>query len=187
MPFTYTNRKGRTYHLCEVAAASGKPRVVFATAPRGRGLEDVPPELEVVESVNGQVWLRKAGSSPILPAEVEAVRLALTRRPRLRDYRVEAVKKAVVIYEPGGSLSEVAEHFRMDILEVRRRMGSSMSYLPVFRFVLKDAEARTFQAERMCYRGSIDGWLSLHRWGKIADLAAKYAPHVGEESFFELV
>ena len=53
------------------------------------------------------------------------------------------------------------------------------------RFVLVDRSLREFEAQRMCYRSSIDGWLALDR-GRLRDMAQKYIVHLGRESFFEL-
>jgi hypothetical protein len=34
MPFTYTNRRGDTYYLCQSTTKTGKPRYVFAREQR---------------------------------------------------------------------------------------------------------------------------------------------------------
>lgn len=55
-------------------------------------------------------------------------------------------------------------------------------------FTLQDEDERLFSAERWCYLGSIDAWRPL--LGGAADLeslAAQLLPHVGRESFFELM
>lgn len=59
-------------------------------------------------------------------------------------------------------------------------------YSPVFRFKLIDPRDRTFAAERMCWRSSHEGWLSLHSSGPLPSLARRYLGHLGQESFFEL-
>jgi len=41
--------------------------------------------------------------------------------------------------------------------------------------------------ERMCYRGSIDGWLELMLTsGPVAELARELVPTLGTDQFFEL-
>lgn len=101
---TYTNRNGRTYYLCEVAQRNGRTRFVFSREPRGKPVTLMPAGCEPAESVNGQVSLRKVGTSPISQAEVQCVRAALDRHTRLAGYRVEVRKETIVIHEPQGGI-----------------------------------------------------------------------------------
>jgi hypothetical protein len=60
-------------------------------------------------------------------------------------------------------------------------------YTPVLRFTLLDPKQRLFSVERICYLGSIDGWLELHgQLGPIAELARALIPTLDTEQFFEL-
>ena len=59
-------------------------------------------------------------------------------------------------------------------------------YTPVLRFILLDPRQREFGAERMCYRGSIDGWLELAQTGPVAKLARALIPTLGTDQFYEL-
>jgi hypothetical protein len=74
--------------------------------------------------------------------------------------------------------------------ERRRRRAAWLNYMPVMRFTLKravkGAAARLFDVERYCYRGSVDGWIHLDGPKKFAELAEKFLPHIGRDSFFEL-
>ena len=60
------------------------------------------------------------------------------------------------------------------------------NYQAVLRFILIDDERRLFEPERFCFRGSIDGWISIGSAGSIEKLAAKYLKHLGRESIYEL-
>ncbi len=62
--------------------------------------------------------------------------------------------------------------------------------MKVMRFMLVDEKDRTFRVQRWCFRGSIDQWIDL--WesrseGTLADLVKTFSPHIGKESFFELM
>jgi len=59
-------------------------------------------------------------------------------------------------------------------------------YTPVLRFTLLDPKQRQFGSERMCYLGSIDGWLELMQTGPVAKLAHALIPTLGTEQFYEL-
>src|SRR5207248_3248071 len=83
------------------------------------------------------------------------------------------------LHIPGLSRPGLAEELRA--LEERHA-----HYTPVLRFTLLDHKQRRFGSERMCYLGSIDGWLELHRQtGPVAELARALIPTLGTEQFYE--
>jgi len=183
--FEYVNRKGRRYYLCEARTKNGGSRYVFSREMAGTPVSAVPSGYEVVESVNGVVSLRRAGSCAIREDEVAIVRAALAKHPHLTRCRVDARKREVVVYEAQTSdPKRVARYLGGDapIEGVLDRGPLS----PVLRFVLDDEEERMFLIQRMCYRGSIDGWLTLSDGGGLEELANRYVQHLGKESFLEL-
>jgi len=56
----------------------------------------------------------------------------------------------------------------------------------VLRVILADAKRRLFAAERYCFRGSVDDWISIGRAERIDKLAARYLKHLGQDSLYEL-
>ena len=81
---------------------------------------------------------------------------------------------------PGLSRPGLAQELR-DLEERHAR------YTPELRFNLLDPAERRFGVERMCYRGSIDGWLELKLTkGPVAELARELVPTLGTDQFFEL-
>lgn len=99
MPVTYTNRKGRTYYLCQGVTKTGRPRYYFAREPKGKPVEQIPEGYEIRESVNGVVSLAKARPAQILPEEVSVVEAAVGRHPRSQDYRISVKHDRIEIYE----------------------------------------------------------------------------------------
>jgi hypothetical protein len=62
--------------------------------------------------------------------------------------------------------------------------------MKVMRFILVDERDRTFRVQRWCFRGSIDRWIDLYdspSEGNLPDLVKSFCPHIGQESFFELM
>ena len=51
---------------------------------------------------------------------------------------------------------------------------------------LTDDQKRRFQAERMCYLGSIDDWIALAFDKSIEELAPALVPALGSDEFFGL-
>lgn len=58
-------------------------------------------------------------------------------------------------------------------------------YTAVLRFCLIDKKDRTFTAERYCFRGSIDDWISLRTSKNFRDLVKKYVKLLGTDELFE--
>ena len=177
----YRNCRGILYHLGRAKTKTGKPRYFLSRHAPQEPVLGIPAGFEISESVNGVVSLRKAG----LQAEID-------RHDRLKGHRADSSGKALTVYEPLGYLSEVFTQsiadraanspYRNSMLRDPETIGR---YSPVMRFVLVDRSLRKFEAQRMCYRSSIDGWLTLD-CGRLRNMAGKYILYLGHESFFEL-
>ena len=194
MPVTYTNRKGKTYILCQGTTKTGKPRYYFAREPKGKPLDNIPEGYEIRENINGLVFLAKARPQRILPEEIAAVEAALKCHPRPHHYRLEAKHDQIVIYERAdraaedilsrmGSLSQL---FSQRAGELQETLDRHARFSPVMRFVLDDEKSRAFHAERWCYRGRIDDWIYVSSSSAIKKMACELIPTLGSDTFFEL-
>lgn len=189
MPVNYTNRKGQSYTLYRGQTKTGKPRYYFGRAGQGQGepVSELPPGFTISESVNGVVSLVKDRSSLIQPEEVKAVEAAVQQHLEAHRYRIAVKHNRIEIYEDispdydallsklqslGLSRPGLAEQLQAE----EERYAH---YTPVLRFILRDPTARIFGAERMCYLGDIDGWLTLGQTGPVAALVQTLIPVLG--------
>jgi hypothetical protein len=196
MPVNYTNRKGLTYTLYRGQTKTGKPRYYFGRPGQGQAepVTELPPGFTISESVNGVVSLVKERPSLIQPEEVAAIEAAVQQHPEARRYRVAVKHDRIEIYEQvdpdhdalldemhtvGLSSPGLAERLQTQEEHYAR-------YTPVLRFMLLDPTRRQFGAERMCYLGSIDGWLELEQTGPVTKLARALIPTLGTDQFYEL-
>jgi hypothetical protein len=173
MPVSYTNRKGMTYMLYRGRTRIGKPRYYFGRPGQSQGepVTEIPSGYTISESVNGVLSLVKNRPALIQPEEVEAVAAAVQQHPDARRYRVAVKGKRIEVYEQVGPITTLW----------------SAHYTSVLRFTLLDRKQRLFSVERMCYLGSIDGWLELHgQTGPMVKLARALIPTLGTEQFYEL-
>lgn len=60
-------------------------------------------------------------------------------------------------------------------------------FTPIMRFILADTEKRHFNAQRMCYFGSIDDWIDIEYKKPLPDLVSKLILLLGTEEFFTLI
>jgi hypothetical protein len=193
MPFTYTNRRGEIYYLCQSTTKTGKPRYYFARSQKGAPVEQLLEGFRVSESANGLVSLERDWPSQILPAEVAAVEAAIARHPKPRDYHVGAKRDRIEISERlgpdadqlidalGGELGLLpgaAERLRNELETVGR-------FALALRFCLIDAERRTFAVERWCSLGSIDDWIDVGLRGPLSRLVELAIARLGDNSFYD--
>jgi hypothetical protein len=194
MPVTYINRKGLTYYLCRGVTKTGKPRYFFAREIKGEPVEEIPAGYKISESVNGIVSLAKDRPSQILPEEILAVEATVGRHPKRHNYRISAKHNRIDIYERVGPDAEdlVTALSRDGLMSpglagrIHTEIERYGQFTPILRFILEDAEDRTFGVQRMCYLGSVDDWINLGASGSVDELAARLIPKLGTDQFFEL-
>ena len=194
MPITYTNRKGVTYYLCQSTTKTGKPRYYFAREQKAEPVDEIPEGYEIGENVNARVFVRKIRRILILPQEVAEVEAAVKKHPKARNYRVNVKHDRIEIHESYGTdadkvfaiLKRANIPFKGREQEAREVLEKSARFAPVLRFILADAERRTFRVERMHYGGR-DEWAELSYTGAIKQLARRLVPALGTQAFFELL
>jgi len=198
MPINYTNRKGQTYTLYRGQTKTGKPRYYFGRSgsDQGEPVAELPAGFKISESVDGVVSLVKDHLPLIQPAEVVAVEKEVKQHAQARRYRVAVKHNCIEVYEQAGpnydtlfNEPEMAQLFTPTPDQIRQLQSIEechAQYTPVLLFFLLDPKQRLFGAKRMCYLGSIDGWLDLHRTGSVEELASTLIPTLGTDQFYEL-
>lgn len=128
----------------------------------------MPPGYEVYEKPeNGQVLLRKSKPSRIIAVERETVESAVRRDAGLEHFRVEVEGDSLVIYTPDLGEEEADSMFDLFGVSPFRRASGKECLLKrthltkMMRFTLVDPEARLFEVERWCFKGSIENWFFL--------------------------
>jgi hypothetical protein len=186
MAVTHINRREDTYFLHEGKTKTGKPKYWFSKGVKGDLVDEVPEGYEIYENPAAQVFLRKIVPQVITPFEVALVEQGLERYAAGQKCLVDLQGMHIVVYH--AERTRLAERgFRFGLLELPEYHSN---YTKVMRFTLVDEGERTFAVQRWCFRGSIDRWIDL--WhsggqGKLADQVKRFCPHIGQESFFELM
>jgi hypothetical protein len=195
MAVTYTNWRGVTYYLCRGVTKTGKPRYYFAREPKGEPVEQIPEGWRISESINGIVSLVKDRPAQIRPEEVEAVKAAVQQHPESHNYRVAVKCNRIEVYERVGLGPDelIADLREVGLLvpgragRLREMLEGRARFTAVLRFILADAEQRTFRTERWCYLGSIDDWIHVGPMGPVDRLARHWVPKLGTDALFEVV
>jgi hypothetical protein len=191
MSVQHVNRRGVAYYLHEGRTRTGKPRYFFSKKKAGTLAEAVPPGYEVYEAPNAQVFLRKPLPRLVTDEEIATIERGLRQGARLSYFLIDVREEHIVVYLPNQDLPTLAEVFSPFGLkpspELYRKLEPLLEYSPRMQFVLVDPATRTFEVQRWCFLGSIDRWIPLLGGrGDLETLVARYARHLGKESFFEL-
>ena len=182
MPVTHVNRRRDAYYLHAGTTRTGKPRYWFSRSAEGDPVDSIPEGYEVYENPDAQVFLRRVRPRVVTQFEVAVVEDGLKRYAPGQNCIVDVQEKHIVVYH--------AERVTFDLegfgLGSRELPASYRNHMKVMRFTLEDEAAREFRVQRWCFRGSIDRWMA-GGGGKLSDLVKKFCPHIGRESFFELM
>ncbi|UYZ63771.1 hypothetical protein [Hymenobacter weizhouensis] len=180
MPLTYTNRRQETYYARAVRAKKGGVRYYivkdYTRYPPEEILEAMPEGYEWYEyPEDGKTTLRKIVPTQVPPAMLETVREVVTQYSPLQILRFDVEPDAVTVYEyPYGP-----DEMGMSTAEILR----FVYLLPVLRFALLPGPQ--YQVQRQCHYPGLEGWITMETSPDLEALAAKFAPHIGQESLLD--
>jgi len=194
MTLEYTNRKGIRYFVMQGQTKTGKVKYYSGRKLNAEGVVELPPEFEIYERPETAiVTVRKVLPTRILPAEKIALDKLARELAEVEDLLVEATADSLIVYVCNQTREEVDHIMRMlfgpsHTAEQRRLFTRQSDCHPMYRFVLQDDARRLFKLDRWCFRGRIDGWIPLTVQGdSLLKIAKKYLPHLGRESFYDLI
>lgn len=194
MSLEYTNRFGDRYYVLQGRTKTGKPKYYCSRKADSARVERLPEGYEIHESPrNAVVTIRKVRQSRILPAERQLVeRLAgeLSAVPVIVD--VDGDKLVIYASEesPASAARRLERVFGDDAAtkaRIDKWVTTHANYAPALCFKLVDENHRLYRTDRWCYRSSVDGWLPLDARRPLEPLARAHLPHLGRESFFDLI
>jgi hypothetical protein len=191
MAIEHINRKGRKYYLHESKTKTGKPKYFFSMKSEGNLIDIIPAGYEIYENPNAQVFLRKPPRQIITPEEIEIVREGVRKYSEVEYFLVDVKDKHIIVYlcdQNVEVLTELTSYtFGKNFDQTKAAIARCLNYSPMMQFVLSNAETREFTVERWCFLGAIDDWISLDHSKNLLELVKTYAPHLGKESFYDLI
>jgi hypothetical protein len=189
----YINRKGDVYFVFQGVTKTGKPKYYVSLKSKsdaGQQIDSLPDDFELHEDpIDARVSVRKKQPSEIHDFELEFMRDRVELEAKNVQARVVIQGRSLVIFESPdlGQFDYLSKHMGGLPSSALRQVQSRSQMSPAFRFKLISKEDRVFEAQRFCFRGGIDDWISLHRAGTLDELCQRYLKHLGKESFYELM
>jgi hypothetical protein len=188
----HTNRKGDVYYLHVGQTKTGKPKYHFSRKSEGTLAEAIPEGYEIFEKPDtAQVYLRTIPKTAITAVDRGYVESECRKLAKTPAVLVAIEDDALVVYHAESTSSWALE-----------RLGGSMfagaaggsefalrhsHFVKLLRFRLTDKDRRLFSVDRWCFRGAIDAWIRVESGLLLDQAVARYAPHIGQESFFEIL
>lgn len=192
MPYSYTNRHGKTHYFRAAETKRGNLRYYVTTSLDFPGLiEEIPRGFEVVEQPeDARVVIRKIKPLLVTQEEKEIVHDAVGEFSAFTDFFIHAEGRTISVYhsqfnhtggqEPNLAREEAIEHFGPTI-------ENWMRFFTSMRFILVDEERRLFQTERVVFMGFYGhDFHPVGESGPIEDVAREYGQHLGRDSFFDI-
>ena len=194
MALQFINRRGEVYYIN--AKGSGNKKAFSASRkPSGVPLNSLPEGYEIYERPeSAQVFVRRIKPTLILPAEHQRVQDAIRKLARLDHFIVDVENTSLVVYITDAErdvslvlMTEIASMTADQMQSAKAFMLTHARYEKMMRFKLVEKNQRRFNAERWCFVSGIEDWYFLDGDKPLADLLQVYIPHLGKESFFELM
>jgi hypothetical protein len=186
----YVNRRGNRYYVLQGKTKSGKPKYFCAKTPGENPVEHLPAEFEIREDpTTAIVTVRRVRPSAILPIERDLLTRLMTELSNEQHAIVDVQGDALIVYTPNidaGAASRMlgtATNQR----ENQDRLIVNSQYTAMLRFRLTDREERLYALDRWCFSGSIDDWIFVAGGKQLDALAAEYLPHLGQDTFYEMM
>jgi hypothetical protein len=195
MPLEYTNRRGDRYYVLEGKTKTGKPKYYCSKKTQGTPVERLPLAYEIYEHPrDAVVTIRRVRPSPIHLVEREMLEKWTHEYAADVPTIVAVEEDALVVYSTDIAPDQSLRLMRLLVGETLGRKFADgnwsrrfANYSPMFRFQLVDEFERLYTIERWCFYDDIDGWYLLGGYAPLDKLARDFLPHLGKESFFELM
>ncbi len=193
MPYSYTNRQGKTHYFRAVRTKTGKYRYYVTSSENFEDLiEEVPRGFEVAElPEEAKVIIRKRKPVLVTLEEKEIVHDAIAEFSDIKDFFIHAEGKVLSVYHSQFNYAGGQEE-NLSREEAIKYYGKNierwMRFMCRMRFNLVEKEKRLFQIERVVYMGLFShDFHSVGEPGQIEDVARKFGQHLGKDTFFDIV
>jgi len=183
----HVSRSGQIYYLHGKPGKGGRTNYFFSTEAKGPLVDRVPDGFEIYENVGGQAFLRRIPRKLITDEELKWTQAALKAHAEEWRHKTDVKRNIITVYETNDDADFVRELAPwIDPTREKQFRIRHAYYTAVLRFVLMDPAQRLFKAERFCFRGSVDDWISLDSPASLPALIRKYVKHLGKDSFYEV-
>lgn len=192
MSISFSNVKEKKYFIKKKLTKKGNTTYYMTKKEDEECLDKIPEGYEVFEKYDsGMMFIRKVKDRLFDENEIKIIESELKKNETVLDFRLDIHGDTIKIYtveddpftdskkDDGSFLSR----FRNDnMIHLLRRFEERMKIK-----IEKEEGEKIYVFERFCYRGRIDDWITIAYDDELKLLAKEYLPHLGKESYFNLM
>lgn len=192
MSISFSNVKEKKYFIKKKLTKKGNTTYCMTKKEDEKCLDKIPEGYEVFEKYDsGMMFIRKVKDRLFDEDEIKLIESELKKNETVLDFRLDINGDTIKIYtveddpftdskkDDGSFLSR----FRNDnMIHLLRRFEERMKIK-----IEKEEGEKIYVLERFCYRGRIDDWIAIGYDDELKLLAKEYLPHLGKESYFNLM
>jgi hypothetical protein len=190
----YINRRDDRYYVFQGKTKTGKPKFYTSKRPeseKGTLVDSLPDDFEIYEAPSdARVYVRKKKPTKIIPPERDLVHRLAEALSAYSHVQTVIEGDRIVVYTPPVDTDRCSRLLAVAIGASCDRLNDWAirygRFAADLRFSLIEADKRIYMAERFCYLGSIDDWITISKPAQLESLAEKTLPHLGHDSFFEI-
>ncbi len=191
----YQNRHGDRYFVFQGRTKTGKPKYFASkkeSSDKGELIESLPAGFEIFENPgNSTVTIRRCKKSRVIEAERELVERLVIELSAHSLVRTIIDGDQIIVYtpdaDPVAAAERIAEGFGVTVARAAQHLATYTKFEANLRFSLVDADARSYLAERFCYRSYVDDWIPVGGPAPLERLVRTLVQHLGRESFYDLM
>jgi len=204
--FTHISRTKKNYYIHQRITNKGNITYYLSPKEQGNIVETLPQGYEIYDHPEtNQAFIRPIQPKIISDEELKVVKNCINKSSDVKHYRIDIQKNAIIVYtaENQKLVSEIFANFfnipvnpeldpladllRNSIPDFPSEMEEMfLKFHPMLCFILIDTEKRIFAAQRWCFSGATDDWMSLFKASHLEELCQTFFPHLNKESFYEL-
>lgn len=181
----HISRDGKAYYLRCSLTKSGIKKYIFSTTNSKDCITAIPDGYEIYEPPNGNIFLRRIIKEPLAQEEMLIIHDIMAKHCKGAQYILDVKKNGMGIYvdEKYGNSKNSLE---LAYLSINVSGYRKIIYDPCFR-ISKDDSNNEYIIERFCFLGKVNDWMYIEKGKNLKKLCEKYIPHIGKESFFEIM
>lgn len=181
MPIEYKNRKGELHFVKAVKTKKGgtryyivKDKSKYKTVDL---LNEIPTGFEFYEfPFDGFVSFRKKIKTLITEQDFSILDSVMKKHETIKEYIIDIEPDALMLYV-SGNYNDLLGFIKKEELKMFQQFDEKLRF--------EKTENNQFKAQRYCYLGSYDGWITIETSDNLGYLAEKYCYHADKESLLE--
>jgi hypothetical protein len=187
-PLKFTNKWGNIFYIKARKTKTGKTTFVITKTLSKDCISKLPDSYEVVEiPTSGQFVVRKKEPTQYTDQEIKVIEDEVKRIKDLHDYKLDIRGNTLSIFVKMEFDTSAATENSSLLLIAKGMVEKMKNYEELMRIQLEIiGKEREYTFQRYNFLGRFDDWMDIGYGDDLEEMAKKYIPHIGQDSYYEL-